>query len=75
MALGTMCGHMRPSRRTTLTGSTSLFRASFGSLALSMPFDAKGEWHEVTSGTREKSHTFKEIAAALGGQVRVRLTD
>ena len=39
------------------------------------PFDAKGEWHEVTSGTREKSHTFKEIAAALGGQVRVRLTD
>ena len=45
--------------------------------ACQFSYDCKGcgQRLEVTSGTREKSHTFKEIAAALGGQVRVRLTD
>jgi hypothetical protein len=40
------------------------------------PFDAdRGEWHEVTSGVPQKSHTFDEITNALGGQARIVLTD
>jgi hypothetical protein len=39
------------------------------------PFDAKGEWHEINSGMqRERSHTFDEITAALGGKAKLVMT-
>jgi hypothetical protein len=31
------------------------------------PFDAGGQWHEITSGMREKTHTFSDVLQALGG--------
>ena len=36
------------------------------------PFDAAGEWHEVTNGmSTVKTHTFAETVAALGGAAKV----
>jgi hypothetical protein len=36
------------------------------------PFDAEGQWHEITSGmVSVKTHTFTETVAALGGAAKV----
>jgi hypothetical protein len=39
------------------------------------PFDAGGEWHEITSGmTTVKTHTLDEMIEALGGEAKVVVT-
>jgi hypothetical protein len=36
------------------------------------PFDSGGEWHEIKSGMQSaKTHTFKDMVQALGGEARM----
>jgi hypothetical protein len=35
------------------------------------PFDPKGEWHEIDSGTVTRTHSLAEIEQALGGRASV----
>jgi hypothetical protein len=48
------------------------YNSKDGVVIFAPPFDAGGQWHEITSGMQSvKTHTFDELLQALGGETQV----